>query len=443
MRAQAQQATLPQASATVAKLRAAAEPLPPIDDPGFAGHFDRYGDARAVLIGEATHGSAEFYRARAAITRRLIERHDFNIVAVEADWPDAARIDRHVRGQPAAPSVEPAFARFPTWMWRNAEIRAFVEWLAGWNAARAPEARCEFRGLDVYSLRASIAAVLEYLGRVDPQAAAAARRRYSCLSPWQEEPAAYGRQVLRGLQDCEAAVIKQLHEMLEQRLHYAARDGDDYFDAEQNARIVRTAEQYYRIMYRGAADSWNLRDRHMFDTLQRLLTRRGSGAKAVVWAHNSHLGNAAATTMGQVGETNIGEMARAAWGERAVLIGQGTDRGTVIAADDWDGPLQVMTVRPARSDSWERRFLEAGHARALTDWRGSDDRELLELLSANWLQRAIGVIYRPETERQSHYFEARLDRQFDAWLWFEQTQALTPLAAQALQGTPDTYPFGL
>lgn len=426
-----------------ALLRAAAEPLPPIDDPAFIRSFDRYGDARVVLIGEATHGTSEFYRARAAITRHLIAAHGFNIVAVEADWPDAARVDRYLRQRPSAAAAEPAFTRFPAWMWRNLEVREFIDWLVGHNQASEAAARVEFRGLDVYSLRSSIAAVLAYLGKVDPEAAALARKRYGCLSPWQGEPSAYGRGVLRGLDSCEAVVVAQLRELLERRLEYAGRDGEDFFDAAQNARIVRAAEQYYRIMYHGSTESWNLRDRHMFETLQRLLERRGPAAKAVVWAHNSHLGNAAATSMGWAGEFNIGELARKAWRERAVLIGQGTDRGTVMAADDWDEPRQIMTVRPSRPDSWERRFVDAGAPRTLTDWRDGRNDELLELLRTVHLERAIGVIYRPHTERQSHYFEAVLAEQFDAWIWFETSEAVTPLGPEHLEGTPDTYPFGL
>jgi erythromycin esterase-like protein len=427
---------------SIAVLRATAEALPSLDEPEFAAAFDRYGDARAVLIGEATHGTSEFYRARALITRRLIERHGFNIVAVEADWPDAARIDRHVRQRPRAADDEPAFTRFPGWMWRNAEVREFIDWLELHNARQPPPLRVEFRGLDVYSLRRSIEAVLAYLHRVDPEAAAAARRRYGCLSPWQAEPTAYGRSVLRGLDSCESAVVAQLRELLERRLQYASQDGEEFFEAAQNARTVRAAEQYYRIMYQGSTESWNLRDRHMFETLQRLLERREQG-KAVVWAHNSHLGNAAATSMGWAGEFNIGELARKAWRSEAVLIGQGSDRGTVMAADDWDEPAQVMTQRPVRPDSWERRFVDVGQPRTLTDWRGRRDTELCEVLGEVHLQRAIGVIYRPHTERQSHYFEALLGDQFDAWIWFEETQAVTALGPEHLEGVPDTYPFGL
>src|SRR5690606_9760053 len=276
-------------------LRHGAEPLPDIDAPEFGAPFARYGDARVVLIGEASHGSAEFYRARAAITRRLIEQHGFNIVAIEGDWPDAAHIDRHVRQLGDGPAAPDAFSRFPGWMWRNREVRQFVRWLRGHNAALAPAERVEFRGLDIYSLRASMAEVLRYLDASDPARAAEARRRYACLTPWQDDPAAYGERVEWGGDDsCEKAVVEQLSELLWARLESLGRD-EGLFDAAQNARVVRAAEQYYRLMYRASASSWNRRDNHMFDTLKQVMKRRGSQARAVVWAHNSHVGDAEAT----------------------------------------------------------------------------------------------------------------------------------------------------
>ena len=422
-----------------------AEKLPPPErSAAFGACFDRFGDARVVLLGEATHGTSEFYRARAAITQQLITAHGFNIVAVEADWPDAARIDRYVRHLAPAESARQAFERFPTWMWRNEEVLAFIDWLRLHNESLPAERRTSFRGLDVYSLAASIEAVLSYLDTVDPNAAAAARRRYGCLTPWQDEPADYGRAVLYGRKDpCEDKAIEQLNELLARRLDYVRQDGEAFFDAAQNARIVRAAEQYYRIMYRGSAESWNLRDRHMFDTLQALLRARGPDAKAVVWAHNSHIGNAAATAMGWQGEFNIGELCRTAWGDDAVLIGFGTDRGTVAAADDWGGEMKVKSVVPARPDSWEFAFRKAGVARSLTDWRRSERGELVDALRDSRVERAIGVIYRPQTEFMSHYFQAVLAEQFDAYVWFEETSAVTPLSAGRPHGAPETYPFGL
>ncbi len=434
------------ADAIAAAIRSACEPLPPLDDvERFGAVFDRFADARVVLLGEATHGTSEFYRARAAITRRLIERHGFSIVAVEADWPDAGRIDRYVRHRAPAAVQEEAFARFPTWMWRNQEVHDFVEGLRAHNAGRPPEAMAEFRGLDVYSLRGSIAAVLDYLDKVDPAMASTARRRYGCLTPWQVEPADYGRAVLHGAKDpCEDAITAQLRDILGKRLDYMAQDEGSFFDAAQNARIVLAAEQYYRIMYHGSTESWNLRDRHMFDTLQAVLAHRGESAKAVIWAHNSHIGDAAATAMGWQGEFNIGELCRMAFGQDAALIGFGTDRGQVAAASDWGGPMEIKNVRPSRPDSYERAFRDAGVPASLTEWRGSGQPELRDALAGPLLERAIGVIYRPETEQWSHYFEAVLPEQFDTFVWFEETQPVTPLpTGPRPHGVPDTYPFGV
>ena len=320
----------------------------------------------------------------------------------------------------------------------------FIEWLRAHNEQLPAKARTQFRGLDIYSLGASIAAVLAYLDRVDPDEAKTARRRYGCLTPWQEDPGGYGRAALHlGESPCEDGVVAELRALLQRRLAYVRRDGESFFDAAQNARIVLAAEHYYRLMYRSSTDSWNLRDRHMFETLMRLLAARGDDARAVVWAHNSHIGNAAATAMGWQGEFNIGELCRAAFGDAAALIGFGTDRGTVAAASEWDGPMQVKDVLPARPDSYERIFLRTGLARSLTDWRGAGRRELRDALSKSRLERAIGVIYRPETEFLSHYFQAVLPEQFDAYVWFEQTTAVTPLAGGRPHGAPDTYPFGL
>lgn len=424
------------------QLREHATALPAIDDPAFADAFEQFADAKVVLIGEASHGTSEFYRARAAITRRLIERHGFSIVAAEADWPDAAKIDRYVRQHQSAAWVEEGFKRFPTWMWRNQEVADFAGWLRNHNDSLPAERQVEFRGLDVYSLGSSIQEVLGYLDRVDPHAASVARQRYGCLSPWHDEPAVYGRNVMRGQPSCEDAVVEQLRALLDQRLAYLDKDGNNFFNAEQNARVVLAAEQYYRAMYRGSTESWNLRDRHMFDTLRALLDHRGSDAKAVVWAHNSHIGNAASTSMGWDGEFNIGELCRTAFGRDAVLLGMATDRGQVAAADDWDEPMQIKQVRPSRPDSWEQLFLRAGLPASLTSWR--DDPALREVMARPRLERAIGVIYRPATERQSHYFQAILSEQFDALLWLEQTTAVKPIGPQQIddQSVPDTYPFG-
>ncbi|CDO35131.1 erythromycin esterase family protein [Novosphingobium sp. KN65.2] len=424
-------------------LRHAAHVLPSPDAPHFADAFECFADARVVLLGEATHGSHEFYAARAAITRRLIEKHGFNIVAVEGDWPDVARIDAYARHRAPRPRKGEPFVRFPTWMWRNEEVLAFADWLRSHNESLPEEDRAGIHGLDVYSLGESIHAVIAYLDAHDTAAATEARRRYACLMPWEDEPQHYGRAVEHGtLRGCEDAVVMQLEGLLSERMAYIRQDGEAFFDAEQNARIVRAAEQYYRAMYRGSAASWNQRDRHMFDTLLRLMAHR-EDARAVIWAHNSHVGNASATAMGWHGEFNIGELCRAAFGDEAVLIGFGTDRGTVAAASDWGADMRVMQVRPARDDSWEAAFRRTGHARSLTQWCGHKDPQLIEMLSQTLLERAIGVVYRPETERASHYFESVLADQFDAFVWFEQTRAVTPLGHERPHGVPETWPFGL
>ena len=426
-------------------LKDAAEPLADLGDPAFGDLFDGFGSARVVLLGEATHGTSEFYRARAAITRRLIERHGFTIVAAEADWPDAAAIDRYVRHAARHMASEPTFLRFPTWMWRNTDVRDFVDWLRTYNADIDAAGRAGFFGLDIYSMGASIRAVIDYLDKVDPEAAQIARARYGCLTPWQRDPASYGRAALSGgYAKCEADVLAMLRELLAKRLDYELHDGERFLDAEQNAKLIASAEQYYRAMYYGAAESWNLRDRHMFATLERLMEWSGKQSKAVVWAHNSHIGNAAATEMGQLrDEINIGQLCKERFGDAAVLIGFGTDRGTVAAASDWDGDMEVKQVRPAHRDSYERLCRDSGIDAFMVDLRKDRHHELRESLMYPRLERAIGVIYRPETELASHYFDASLPQQFDAYVWFRETHAVTPLSTKVEAGLPETYPFGL
>lgn len=428
-------------------LRQYAEALPALNGEAFGEMFDRYADARVVMIGEASHGTSDFYRTRAAITQRLIEQHGFTIVAVEADWPDAGHVDRYVRGLAPSAWKRHIFSRFPTWMWRNTDVRAFAHWLHQHNHQKAPELRVEFRGLDVYSLRNSIREVLNYLDQGDPQLAREARQRYGCLTPWQDDPALYGHFVERGgVMPCEHAVVEQLNAILAEQLAGLIQDDEAFFNATQNAQVVRAAEQYYRAIYRGSTSSWNLRDTHMFDTLQALLEHRGPQARAVVWAHNSHIGNAAATEMGWKGQFNIGQLCRSAYGRDVVLIGMSTDRGQVAAADDWDGDMRIKDIRPSRTDSWEHQFLKAGIAASLTDWRDPQREALRQALSETLLERAIGVIYRPESELSSHYFQAVLAEQFDAMVWIEQTQAVTALhlpKSQEQEPEDETFPFGV
>jgi erythromycin esterase-like protein len=428
----------------------AAEPLPDIDDRTFGEFFSRFGDARVVLLGEASHGTSEFYRARAAISRQLIERHGFNIVAVEADWPDAATIDRYVRHRPKREGELRAFERFPTWMWRNREVDEFIRWMRRHNEGRAYDRRCGFYGLDLYNLGASMRAVIAFLGEQDPELARLASRRYGCLDPWAENPAGYGRHSLvEGYARCEVGVIEMLKDLLQRDIDCFADECDEWLDAQANARLVKDAEAYYRVMFHGSAESWNLRDTHMSETLNMILEAKGPDSKAIVWAHNSHIGNAAFTDMGQNrDEINIGQLAKEKFREHARLIGFGTHRGTVAAADDWDEPMQIKRVRPSLPESYERMCHESEVPSFLLDLREGEREERLadELMEAR-LERFIGVIYRPETERWSHYSHAILPRQFDAWVWFDETRAVTPLPGEQRPGErvheDETYPFGL
>jgi len=403
----------------------------------------RIGDARIVLLGESSHGTSEFYRMRDRISRELIAKKGFRFVAIEGDWPDAARIDHYVRHLEYPPSEWTAFARFPTWMWRNHEVRAFVDWLRAHNRPQAPDERTAFHGLDLYSLYDSIRAVLKYLDEVDPASAKVARERYGCLTPWQSDPATYGHAALTGsYPTCESEVAGVLTELLEKRRAYAVHDGERFLDAVQNARLIANAEEYYRIMYYGSRASWNLRDSHMFETLKALLNFYGPDNKAIVWAHNSHVGDSAATEMASRGEFNLGHLCRKEFGTSAYIIGFGTDSGTVAAASDWDGAMEIKTVRPAQPNSYERHCHEGGIPSFCLPLRDASPG-LAERLSDPQLERAIGVIYRPETELASHYFQAVLPRQFDEYIWLDRTTAITPFDTQVLEAMPDTYPFGL
>ncbi|HET7425517.1 MAG TPA: erythromycin esterase family protein [Gemmatimonadales bacterium] len=435
-------------------IRAAARPLTgsPSD---FDPLLERIGNARYVLLGEASHGTHEFYRIRAEITKRLIRERGFHAVAVEADWPDAYRVNRYVRGRPGAGEASEAldgFQRFPQWMWRNADILDFVGWLRSHNDGLPDTDRVGFYGLDLYSLRASMAAVLSYLRLVDPDAAQRAQQRYACFDQFGPDPQVYGYATASGMSaTCEAAVLGQLVELLARSAEYAARDGrlphDAHFFAAQNAKVVASAERYYREMFRGRASSWNLRDTHMAETLEALQNFIGHPrrpAKLVVWAHNSHLGDARATEMGRRGELNLGHLLRERVRTDAVLVGFTTYDGTVTAASDWDEPAERKRVRPALRGSWEALFHEAGLGNFHLTLGGS----LAPALETGRLERAIGVIYRPDTERQSHYFEADLTRQFDVVLHYDHTRAVEPLERTAAweQGeseVPETFPTAL
>lgn len=412
------------------------------------------GEARFVLIGEASHGTHEFYKYRAELTKRLITEKDFCAVAVEADFPDAYRVNRYVRGlgqDTTAADALSNFKRFPLWMWRNTDVLEFVGWLKNFNDHKPQNLQAGFYGLDLYSLHASMEAVLGYLDKVDPEAARRARYRYSCFEHFGEDAQSYGYAASFDLNNsCEREVISQLIELQRRAAEYANRDGfvarDEYFFAEQNARLVKNAEEYYRQMFRGRVSSWNLRDRHMAETLHALalhLEAEKQSAKIVVWAHNSHLGDARATYMGERGEWNVGQLAREKYTDDAVLIGFTTYTGTVTAADNWDEPPRLKKVRPGMKNSYELLFHETGIPRFFLNAR---DPEIKEALNKTLLERAIGVIYRPETERVSHYFEARLSEQFDGVIHFDETRALEPLdkvASWTHEDAPETFPEGV
>ena len=410
------------------------------------------GDSRIVLIGEASHGTHEFYRLRAQITKRLVAEKGFNAVAVEADWPDAYRVNKFVRFQNEDQDAVDAlagFQRFPAWMWRNADVLDFVGWLRNYNEHRHSK-RVGFYGLDLYSLHASMRAVLDFLDKVDPEAARRARYRYACFEAFGENTQAYGYAAGFGLRkSCEDEVVNQWSEMRQRAADLSRRDGrafpDEFFFAEQNARLVKNAEEYYRAMFRQRISSWNLRDTHMAETLDALIRHLGADdAKVVVWAHNSHLGDARATEMGQRGELNLGQLVRQRFGKRAVLVGFSTYTGTVTAASEWDGPAERKYVRPALPGSYEALFHKTGMSNflLLLDQLGRPT----ELLREPRLERAIGVIYVPESERVSHYFHAQLPDQFDAILHYDETRAVEPLERAAIweRGeVSETYPSAL
>ena len=447
----------PNADSATRSVAAAAYPLT-----GRAEDFDRVlalaATSDVVLLGEASHGTHDFYRVRGEITKRLIREHGFQAVAVEADWPDAYRINRYVRGRPGDADAEEAlegFVRFPQWMWRNADVLDFVGWLREHNDEIAADRnRVGFYGLDLYSLHASMSAVLEYLRIVDPEAARRAAGRYACFDHFGGDPQEYGYATSLGLKaSCEREVLGQLVELRSAAAEYALRDGrqaaDDLFFAERNAQVVASAEEYYRTMFQSHEGSWNLRDRHMADTLVALgtfLKAQGSGSKIVVWAHNSHQGDARATEMSQRGELNLGQLARERFGRSALLVGFTTYSGTVTAASEWDAHAERKRVRAALPGSYEALFHQAGPGNFFLDLRAPN--EATRLLATPRLERAIGVIYRPETERLSHYFRASLPAQFDAVFHYDHTRAVEPLERTTVweQGEaelPETYPSAL
>ena len=440
--------------AAIQAIRAVATPLFGADR-DYDGLLDLVGDARIVLLGEASHGTHDFYRERARITRRLIVERGFDAVAVEADWPDAYRVNRYVHGIGPDADAEEAlsgFQRFPTWMWRNAEVLDFVGWLRDHNSHHAPGYRAGFYGLDLYSLFASAESVISYLESVDRVAAAQARERYACFAQFGGESQEYGRAVVLGVSEsCRRRAVEQLVDLRRAAGAYLARDGfvaeEEQFCAEQNAQVIANAEEYYRSMFEDPAGSWNLRDRHMADTLDQLLAhlsrRRNEPARVIVWAHNSHVGDARETEMSRRGELNLGQLARQRHRGDVVNVGFTTHSGTVTAASDWGAVAERKQIRPALPGSYEQLFHATGLPRFALSLR---DPAVAETLAGPLLERAIGVIYRPQTERQSHYFAARLPQQFDALVHIDETRAVEPLERTPeweLQEPPETYPFAV
>lgn len=422
------------------------------DASDYDGLLARMGDARFVLLGEATHGTHQFYRERARITARLLEEGGFDAVTVEADWPDAMRATRWALGEGSDRDADEAlgdFERFPTWMWRNADVVGLLRFLREHNARTG--ARIGFYGLDLYSLHRSMDAVVRYLERRDPEAARRAKQHYACVEAYGADPAHYGRRTAWGVdEDCEAEVVQELREMQAVRMRaWESQVGspDEAFFAEQNARVAASAEQYYREMFRGQHSSWNLRDTHMADTLDaldaHLSRRKGRPARIVVWAHNSHLGDARASEMAEWGEVNLGQLCRERHEKETFIVGFTTTSGMVTAARSWGDPPSRMRVRPARPDSWEAQLHAVGEPRFWLDCR---DPRVRGKLGQDRLQRFIGVVYAPHTERQSHYFATRLGEQYDAVLHFDVTHAVEPLdraAGWEAGELPETYPSAL
>ncbi len=407
--------------------------------------INRIGHARFVLLGEASHGTADYYNWRFEISKRLIEEKGFSFIAVEGDWPDCYRVNRYIKGLSGdgedARDVLHAFERWPTWMWANEEVVALAEWLRTYNE-RSHDRQIGFYGLDVYSLWDSLYAVLAYLHKDRSAALAAAQRALHCFEPYGEEAQEYARATQWVDQSCENEVVNLLAALRREKKPETDIQKEAFFNAEQNALIVQNAEHYYRIMVRGGPDSWNIRDEHMFATLDRLIRHHGRDAKAIVWAHNTHIGDARFTDMADDGMTNLGQMARERRSmDGVVLVGFGSYQGSVIAGREWDAPMKKLTVPPAREDSWEDLLHRAGANNKLLLADGSAWHEALTTPRGH---RAIGVVYHPEREHYGNYVPTELPRRYDAFLYIDQTTALNPLHLKTIQEElPETYPTGM
>jgi erythromycin esterase-like protein len=429
----------------VARVRDVARPLEGPDD--LDPLMTLIGDARYVLLGEASHGTHEYYAWRAALSKRLIEEKGFSFIAVEGDWPDCYRVNRYVKGFDDAGAdardVLHAFDRWPTWMWANEEVVELAEWLRQRNDGLPEGRKAGFYGLDVYSLWDSMYAVLGYLRKGDPSALAAARKAFQCFEPYGEDVQEYARSTMWVPDSCEQEVITLLQE-LRRRAPAFQHDGrESFFNAEQNALVVKNAEAYYRTMVRGGPESWNVRDRHMTETLERLMRHHGPGAKAIVWEHNTHIGDARHTDIADAGMVNVGQLVRERHhDEGVVLAGFGSHRGTVIAAVEWEAPMERMVVPPGRAGSWEDVLHRAGPENKLLlfDWLAGEDEFFRERG-----HRAIGVVYHPELERYGNYVPTVLPSRYNAFLYLDETRALRPLHLPAHEDgeVPETYPTGV
>lgn len=409
----------------------------------------RIGNARYVLLGEATHGTSEFYQWRAKLSRRLIEEQGFSFVAVEGDWPDCYRINRYAKGYAesgeSAREVVHAFERWPTWMWANREVAEFAEWLRDHNRRRAAPRQAGFYGLDVYSLWDSMHAVVLYLESMDPALARAARAAYRCFEPYGEDVQEYARATALVPTTCENEAVAVLAALRRSATEFREDGPDAFFNAEQNALVAQNAERYYRTMVRGGPTSWNVRDAHMVETLERLVKHHGPDAKAIVWEHNTHVGDARFTDMARAGMFNVGQLVRQAHdGDDVVIVGFGTHRGTVVAGDEWGAPMRRIRVPPAREDSFEDALhaSDAGDLLLLFDDR--DDGGLAGLADPIG-HRAIGVVYDPRHEHWGNYVPTIVPRRYDAFVHFEETTALDALHMPVLVDgePPETYPSGM
>lgn len=404
--------------------------------------MERIGNARFVLLGEASHGTSEYYQWRARLSRRLIEEKGFNFVAVEGDWPDCYQVNRYVKGyreaSPSARKVLHTFKRWPTWMWANWEMVAFVEWLRQRNDKRS--AKAGFYGLDVYSLWESMESILNYLQKHDPDAVQTALEAYRCFEPYGEDVQSYAWSTRLVPETCEDEVIDLLLEMQRRANRYNG-DPEASFNSEQNALVITNAERYYRAMVRSDSGSWNIRDQHMMETLNRLVDFHGPKSKGIVWAHNTHVGDARYTDMAGVGMLNIGQLAREQHGEDSVvLVGFGSHRGSVIAGKSWGAPMERMQLLEARVGSWEDVLHLASQDQLIL----FDQENIPEEMCKQRGHRAIGVVYQPEFESYGNYVPTILPKRYDAFLYIEETEALHPLYIEPeVVNPPDTYPWGI